>query len=328
MRKRLHYAMPRVPLSKLRRDVVEQGAGDEPVSHVGVIAKRIVDAKMQRTKLDGSSDDESNYHASEENRKKTKVAGLREMQMEGRGRKTEKVKVKDHEIRMKTSVLKKTTKKVEHLDLKNKEQTHLKDIEQRLRKLYKRNNLRFILVDSESSKSSSQSTVDSDSTEDDEICVSLKDVQMDVGHVVEDDSWDDAAEDKVVVLADVHHETDLDVEEQLEGAIGGVAENLEHSSRKDTVHSDETFGMMIEGHEIECSSDSSAESELFLSTGSKKGWLGRKKHPDRIKLVKVKRHKLLPQLSHQSDIQWGEDEDSTDADQDGWEDAPNKRPLL
>ncbi len=40
MKKRLHYAMPRVPLEKLKPNTKDQGPDNEPVSHVGTMAKK------------------------------------------------------------------------------------------------------------------------------------------------------------------------------------------------------------------------------------------------------------------------------------------------
>ncbi len=347
LKKRLHYAMPRIPLRKLKANKNGKheihNVPDKPESHVGTIAKRILNAKMGKGKA-------IDKNITVKNMIGTDVAAQNEN--------TDKIRRKHPEYNegKKLHKIMKMAEKMHHMGdlvLTRIEKRQLTKIYFRLEKLTKETHLDTSATESDTSEttpdscshSSSQpeaeeylssvavdklsevdgrldmhTTVDEDCGED-----QYEGAMGGVFQDVEDSSCEIDAEKNFVVIADVHF---CRGEDEIEGAVGGVVEEpLDRTSSRNSFLSEETgkHNAVMVGCQID--SDSSIE---FDHPKQSKRWIRwrKGKHNENIlKLVNVIK-KTVPQ--GEEGFQWGQEESSnSDGYSDGgWDFETDGKPLL
>ncbi len=342
MKKRLHYAMSRVPLKKLKGDTKPSGTEGNEMSHVDVIAKIIMNARIERQQVNEQEDDQTD--AQEAQNMKEDTGKLNKIQKyfktlknrKGELKRNPDVKIKGKSVMQegrRTFMGKAQRKKGNQLkgvnvDLKTKDMQQMQQIQARLRRKYKRKSLRVVLIDTDSSEERGQSS-DSDShssfechsTEDDKMAaptrkhnMSAKDIDI------------TGAGGPTEVAVDVHHgpESSGD-DEQLEGAVGGFVEKVAEGGHVNEVA--EVF-FAEEGFNI-VSSDSSLDAFGSQKSTVIKGKSRMKKHLENIEMRKVAQGKSSKaDTFDKRGVQWGLKE-SSDSDSDGgWDFETGGMPLL
>ncbi len=337
MKKRLHYAMPRIPLQKLKIDGKQEGTQEE-VTHVGAIAKRIRNARIKRQQLSVVEDDHNDTDQArntETNDQKTKLCREKRQEL----KRSPPVKDKAADVMDQTtdtlvskcgSIFHKGTKKKQkqqnrlNADLGEQEMKKLREMDVRLRKALNRKSLRIVLIDSDSSEERKQSS-DSDLS-----CTSVCHTQDD-GKKPQIITKDNACAEDIretegphQVAVDVHHglvDSSSD-DEQLEGAVGGFVEELPIEKEAEGGHLNEGAELFFpeEGINI-VSSDSSLETFGSQKSSLINGGFIRAKHIEAIEMMKAVKGKVA-----QTEMKWGEEE-SSDSDG-GWDFETGGMPLL
>ncbi len=317
MRKRLLYAMPRVPINQLK-NFQGQGNAHKPVSHVTTLAKRITNGKRQRQNPDDFAENAFDTQNQRNAKLEKEPTIKRKIQLSNfwttihprRHKIVQRVRPTRRRVMgkkyLKALKIKRKTFDVEHFDLHKREQTNLRKIERRLREVYQREGMRFVLVDSDSSNSSEFET-GSDVTrpdldvETDTSILNDENVQvMDVGDAV-----------RVEFDAEVHHEPESD--EELEGAVGGVVEEPLGRARDAALHFNKKTEMNPADLDVEIASDSSSEYDHSNTKRVFKGWFGRRRKCESLKMGQLKKLETGP-----AGIQWGKDERSDSDSDKGW----------
>ncbi len=314
MKKRLLYAMPRMPLAKLKGDFKIENTIGEPVSRVKTIAKRIQEARMGKNQTDLDFDavppKDASVPALQAKVKQPEVM-IKTMRRE-RGRK---------ELVRRSTLSTETNKRmmgVKNFGLGKREVMSLKDIEKRLRKVHDMKNLKFILIEGDSSdlSESSTSTVDADFK-----CIETSESDSDMPC----DPWHEAQRDcfemdtvpvaRVEVHADVHQE--LDSDHELEGAIGGLGEDVAALTQK-------SRGLHTEQNS-DIASISSVEN---YGSGIRNSLFAGSDGAYWIKMVEGKKFIPCDERTDTIAVQWGEDQESQGSSDGEWEQDCAGMPLL
>ncbi len=319
MKKRLHYAMPRVPLQKLRPDFDDaRGVLDvvnQPKSHVGTIAKRIMDANRDRNQAE-SEDVEENVDL-QLLRQETNEAYIRN-------------DVKDKSAHRKCTgggeTIQKITEMAESIvdmNFNRNDRKQLRKIESRLRKVQQKY-FTGILPGDESSGDNISMALSSDSSCLAEISEAMSDTPTEQENVR---LWESSNEflcaDRFEVAADVHQTVDEmelggeAIEEvELEGAVGDDADsaNLE----EDCIKEAEVVGDAVDqvnGHERSVIDHD--PSDLASGSSDESGHQS-PQFVKKLKGMKTRRPKEKKAKSKgtqgtkmdQTRVQWGQDESS------------------
>ncbi len=315
MKKRLHYAMPRVPLQILKGTRGNQALRDEPVSHVGTISKRIIAARAKTHKYDGGKGnmaDTMNTQFPNEAARKRKhrrniqFARHKITKKNKRHKPVHKAQPEGLDLSSQNTIPEKKAM-FKQFDLDRKEQKSLNEIEHRLRKTRGRKSLRFVLIDGDSSELSS-TTSGTDFSSDSEMHGTVTDVSSEAREVTDKDSQVMGAEIGVgfEVCADVHKEPESHDEDELEGAVGGLVEAGPVAARKKTKPNTTDVG-------IETASDSSFESDHSETKRAFKPWFGKTQ-----KIYNLKIEQLNKFETDSSGVKWGQDERSDSESDEGW----------
>ncbi len=355
MKKRLHYAMPRIPLQKLKANkngqCEDQNVQDEPKSHVGTIAKAIRNAKIGKGQVSDRNITEQDFMGTDKNVNNQNVDKIRRKHPEhNKGKKLLKI--------MKISV------KMDHIGdfgLTKMEKRQLKQITSRLEKLHRDMQEGSTTTESDTSNTtltaSCQSSLQSEAEECmNSVAISKKttdklfeaDDKLDVPttaaedcdeeqfegamggvfYEVEDSSCESDAEKNFEVIADVHCGRGDD---QIEGAVGAVVkESMTETISRDPIVDEETriHHASMAGYQID--SDSSIEFDHHKQSKKWKRWRMGKHKENNLKLGKIRKD-TIPQGTgeNQTKFQWGQEEESSGSSSDGgWDFETGGMPLL
>ncbi len=292
MQKRLHYAMPRVPLAKLKP---QKNNNNQRESHVATIAKRIGNAKLGRRQTEDELETQEGKHESLET-VEIEVNSAEELS-EVMNHSEDESEAED-DCRLGNVD---TAGTVGGTDLSKKEQKQLRKIEKRIRRALKRKIFKGDPI-LDSSNEETSPTVSSDSSSQktcDEISAS------------EQDSFDEGS--RFEITADVHQVVSDD-QDELEGAVGGVEENVENTEKIALIE--------LEQREM-ISSDSSSDTQRKVLTWMEKN-KGEEAKPRRFrKLRTFQVGEFAPE-----EIQWGQEESSESDSEGGWDFETGGMPLL
>ncbi len=320
MKKRLHYAMPRVPLNKLKGDNEHQDSDEEPISHVGTMARRIVEAKSVHQQLENIADDSSQG-------KQHGMLGKSKTFLKHKTKKKKHVDFAEakHSMQFQTkesigrgkSHMKMTTNQVENilsLDLSRRDMKQLQKIESKLQRKHKGKKLQFVLVECESSdeitqKQNSDGSSDSDTQLDGTTRVKKYLHEM---PAINTSSANTSEEVNVIVSADVHQDMD-----SMEGAVGGIVEPppVEKSWEKIWHLRADDEAKQQKGNIPVFASDSSEELHSCNTARTGKGWYTTRREDQTVEMKILNKHNSGGKGKTQ--VKWGQEEKS-ESDSDGW----------
>ncbi len=356
MKKRLHYAMPRIPLHKLKmkgNNVDEPtDVQNKPETHVGTIAKIIWNAKLARRQAPGAN--VGNHDTPPQNVAKI---GERLAKCGNPHRdKCNRTKIQNfikmaHEMNIKDHVV---------VGLSKKEKKQIRKIISKLQKIHQNTHLETTYssdssdsiqpgssessLQRESGGSSSKCDTDEEIYNDEDLLSTIQsslrcEVAANVHNVScedlmegtmsrDEDSTPELDEVKVDVVADVHDNRATD---QNEEAVGGVEEELESdASKKDLVLDEETelCGISKPGYSLE--SDSSFDGHHHNVPKAWKRWkTGKNKGRNNLEMAQVRNDTVLQVEGEYSiNFQWGQEESSDPDSEGGWDFETGGMPLL
>ncbi len=354
MKKRLHYAMPRIPLHKLKMkakniEVDPRGIPNKPKTHVGTIAKIIYNAKLGRRQAPGANLgglDTSSQNIAKIGEKLAKCGN-------------------PHKDKCNQTKIQNFTKMAHEMNnvvgLSNKEKKQMRKIISKLQKIYRNTHLETTYssdtsdsIQPGSSESSSQRESGGSGSE----CVADEEIYKDedllcmiqssprcevaanghnessVGDIGGAASWDEDSTseldevNKVEVVADVHDNRATD---QNEEAVGGVEEELESDgSRTDLLLDEETELCEVSRPGYGLQYDSSFEDHCHDKPKAEKRWkIGKNKGRNLLEMAKVRKDTVL-QVEGEDTInfQWGQEESSDSESDGGWDFEIGGMPLL
>ncbi len=356
MKKRLHYAMPRIPLHKLKmsaKNVDEaRDVPNKPETHVGTIAKIIWNAKLGKRQAPKTN-------AVKHGMVPQNVAKIGEKTVK-RGN----MQIDKHN-RTQLQNFMKTVQEMDvrgHVGLSKKEKKQMRKMMSKLQKIYRSTYLQTTTSSSdtsesfhaEGSESSSQRESGGSGSEcvadegmykdEDMLCMILSSPRCEVaanghnescvGDIGGAASWDEdnTSEldevNKVEVVADVHDNRATD---QNEEAVGGMEEELESDgSRTDLLLDEETELCEVSRPGYGLQYDSSFEDHCHDKPKAEKRWkIGKNKGRNLLEMAKVRKDTVL-QVEGEDTInfQWGQEESSDSESDGGWDFEIGGMPLL
>ncbi len=304
MQKRLHYAMPRVPLVKLKPDINKGNINNQPQSHVGTIAKIIGNTKRSKRQAeeDHTKENDVEIEISEENVAPEMDTGSQKH-------------VDNFRLEQVTESFD-NLRQVLGEDLNRREWMQMRKLEKRIRNVIKQRTTEDSLGEETSESLNSDYSCDTDVSNSQEFSdVDSPDLLM--GEL----SNEFCAGNRLNVVVDVHQELN---EDKLDGAVGevlGKKQEKEEETEKTSLfkfkgHSGyETFPKRAKNHK--------ATSHMV------KTWLERNKRENEMESRRQIEGKFSGDIvEYHGDMQCSLEESSDSDSEGGWDFETGGMPLL